>query len=76
MLRDFRYAPLSTAFIYHILILEIFVINKKFVRIPLGGDINTKILGPFGIICQHMNPQFFSYDLPWKILGASFQLFG
>ena len=38
MLQDFRYAPLSPAFIWDIDVLEISVIKKKFVRIPLSRD--------------------------------------
>ena len=38
MLRDFRYAPLSSVFISDIDVFEISVIKKKFVRISLGGD--------------------------------------
>ena len=53
MLRDFRYAPLSSVFILDISFMEIAVIKKNLLnyfrwRLP-------EILGPFGIICQQMN---------------------
>ena len=38
VLRDFRYAPLLSAFISNIDVFKISVIKNKFVRIPLGKD--------------------------------------
>ena len=56
MLRDFRYAILSSTFTIDIDNLEISVL-KKFVRTPLGGDC-LKILGPFGLSThESKNPQ-------------------